>query len=107
MIGADQQYYFHINNKRYKAFELNENDIQMYEKIAYSKKLPLEISVVKKMWNTKKLDITTIKCYLKKTEILESFVKTGLISQREIDLMRSINEDLEKIRRDINKIVIL
>ncbi|MGX9358141.1 hypothetical protein ACWXVJ_03070 [Mycoplasma sp. 773] len=30
----------------------------------------------------------------KKTEILESFVKTGLISQREIDLMRSINEDL-------------
>ncbi|MGX9340300.1 hypothetical protein ACWXVM_03145 [Mycoplasma sp. 2261] len=66
MIGADQQYYFHINNKRYKAFELNENDIQMYEKIAYSKKLSLEISVAKKMWNIKKPDITTIKCYLKK-----------------------------------------
>ncbi|MGX9394872.1 hypothetical protein ACWXVP_00520 [Mycoplasma sp. 1781] len=38
----------------------------------------------------------------KKTEILEYFIKTGLISQREIDLMWSINEDLEKIRRDIN-----
>ncbi|MGX9358140.1 hypothetical protein ACWXVJ_03065 [Mycoplasma sp. 773] len=38
MIGADQQYYFQINNKRFKAFELNENDIQMYEKKAYSKK---------------------------------------------------------------------
>ncbi|WP_444704978.1 hypothetical protein ACT1UH_00060 [Mycoplasma sp. 332] len=100
MIGADQQYYFHINNKRYKAFELNENDIQMYEKIAYSKKLPLEISVVKKNCETSRSpDITTIKCYLKKTEILESFVKTGLISQREIDLMRSINEDLEKNKK--------
>ncbi|WP_438340612.1 hypothetical protein [Mycoplasma sp. 125] len=49
MIGADELYFFHINNKRYKAFELNENDIRMYEKIAYSKKLPLEISVVKKI----------------------------------------------------------
>ncbi|WP_444705118.1 hypothetical protein ACT1UH_01200 [Mycoplasma sp. 332] len=35
--------------KDLKLFELNENDIQMYEKKAYSKKLPLEISVVKKI----------------------------------------------------------
>ncbi|WP_444704998.1 hypothetical protein ACT1UH_00200 [Mycoplasma sp. 332] len=107
MIGANQQYYFHINNKRYKAFELNENDIQMYEKIAYSKKLPLEISVVKKIVKHQEAGYYYNQMLSKKTEILESFVKTGLISQREIDLMRSINEDLEKIRRDINKIVIL
>ncbi|MGX9357981.1 hypothetical protein ACWXVJ_02240 [Mycoplasma sp. 773] len=44
LIGADRQYYFYIDNKTYKAFELNENDIQMYENITYSKKLPLEIS---------------------------------------------------------------
>lgn len=101
--GTDGKLYFRIGDKRYEAKPLQMTDLELFEKYAIEKRLPLEVwevNVISRIWSQgfsfhKVLD----------TKIQKLMTKSEKLTDEEIKLLKDILEEIKKVHSEIGKFV--